>query len=288
MSANSPATPRIENRGQIRELLSWAEKLFRQTNIPSSRLDSEILLAHVLGVDRTWLITHDDEQIDNLAMEKFKQLVAHRAKREPIAYLIGKKEFYGRTFFVNQHVLIPRPETESIIDVVKYLSIPAGSTVIDVGTGSGIVGLTVGLEIADLKKVIASDISIEALRVAKQNFDSLKPPTATDFIHSNLLYFWDETSHTKPDLIVSNLPYVDRSWQTSPEVKHEPALALYADVGGLELIYRLIKQASSALKKNGFLVLEADPEQHQSIIIFAKEHDFTLVLIEGYAIALQR
>lgn len=279
----------------INDWLASSTHELTKANIPSARLDAELILCHMLGVDRTWLIAHGN---DSLAMSALSQkggerrgglkeygekLLLRRLKREPLAYLFGRKEFYGRDFIVNKDVLVPRPETEALIDIAKAHGLTG--TILDVGTGSGALGLTLQLELQDATVTLA-DISPEALDVAKKNAKQLRLKSV-DLVESDLLGYW--TDQQKPqhfDVIAANLPYVDTSWERSPETRHEPALALFADDGGLEFIKPLIDAAPEVLAQNGYLLLEADPEQHDDIITYA-ETSFTLIERRDYAVLLR-
>ncbi|MCA9339251.1 peptide chain release factor N(5)-glutamine methyltransferase, partial [Candidatus Saccharibacteria bacterium] len=191
----------------------------------------------------------------------------------------GYKEFYGRNFTVNKNVLIPRPESEAIIDILKELSKPP-QHILDVGTGSGALAITAALELPG-SSVEACDIDRQALSVAKQN--AMKLNTNITFFKSDLSL----SSKKKYNYIMANLPYVDETWQTSPETKFEPSIALFAKDNGLELIKKLIVQSQEKLQKNGFLLLEADPRQHQEIIDFAKDYGFSLFKKQDYIVTLR-
>jgi release factor glutamine methyltransferase len=250
--------------------------------IPSSRLDAELLLAHVLGTSRSWLHAHGEEKLGREEVRKFESLIQRRLKREPVAYITGTKEFYCREFIVNPDVLIPRPETEDLVE----LALQKGKVtikVIDIGCGSGCIGITLKLERPEWT-VSLSDVSKKALVVAKQNANNLM--ATVELVQSNLLTSVPKGSTY--DLIIANLPYVDTAWETSPETAHEPALALYADQNGLALIFQLIKQSSVALRRFGYLLLEADPEQHHAIIEYASKYDFVHKEIRGYALSLMK
>ena len=199
----------------------------------------------------------------------------------PIAYIIGWKEFYGRQFEVTPDVLIPRPETESIIELVKRLDIPDGTAAVDIGTGSGCIAITLKLEVPSLQ-IHASDISEPALKIARQNSKNLGADIT--FHQSDLLQ--SLTSNLYP-LIIANLPYVDTSWQTRG-IDFEPPVSLYASEGGLALIKKLIKKAVGIQKAGNWLVLEADPRQHGEIIAHANTYAYTHVFTEGYCIAFKK
>ena len=261
---------------KIKDWLSQAEKRLRDADIPSARLDAELVLSHSLGRNRTWLAAHADDEVFASKSSEAEAHLAEREKRIPLAYLLGYKEFYGRRFTVTSDTLVPRPETETLVELVKKYEL--GGKVIDVGTGSGCLGLTIALETDS--ELVLCDVSDVALEIAQKNATYLDVKNVV-FMHSNLLL----DVHEKFDLIAANLPYVDRDWQRSPETEHEPALALFADDGGLELIKKLIDQAPEHLNPGGHLLLEADPEQHQAIVSYATAFD--LVEAVDYAVLLK-
>lgn len=273
MSVNSkPPAPKIN------QWLAVATEKLSAADIPTARLDAELILAYAAQKDRTWLLAHNDESTDyTLANE----LLDKRLHRIPLAYLTGHKEFYGRNFMVNEHVLIPRPDTEELIEQLKLLTPGKDQRLIDVGTGSGAIAITAKLELPDLQ-VEAVDISPQALTIAKQNAATLQ--SEVEFYKSDLL----SSAKNTYDFILANLPYVDRIWERSLETDHEPSLALFADDAGLELIKTCIEQAHDKLHSTGYLLLEADPRQFDAIISFALQHQFEPVRVNGYTLTLQR
>lgn len=270
--------------------LHTAQQRLHDAHISTAQLDAEVLLAHALEVDRVWLHTHPDTVLTDTQIHQYETFIKRRLQHEPVAYIIGKKEFYGRECIVTPDVLIPRPETEDLIDLAKSLPLPEDTYVIDVGTGSGCVGLTLKAEIATIRDMILCDISEPTLVVAKQNNRHTFHATKVQYYHSDLLSFWQPKTVKQPfaHLIVANLPYVDTSWETSPELAYEPSLALYADDHGLELIKQLIGQSTYILKDGGFLLLEADPEQHPVIIGSCQRHGLAYRETRGYAISFQK
>lgn len=270
-------------------LLKEATTALQLRHIASPRLDAEVLLAHALGATREWLHAHGDDSPGSLVEKRFQAFLSRRAKHEPIAYILGRKEFYGREFIVTPDVLIPRPETEALIELVRETAKmhPGLKRLLDVGCGSGCIGITLKLTLSDVS-VTLSDISREALTIARKNAARLgaKP---IRYVESNLLAHW--LNHAAPkqfDGIVANLPYVDRSWETSAETAFEPSGALYAQSGGLALIFELIEQSQMIIRPGGFLFLEADPEQHQAIINHAEKHHFTYENTRDYALSFLR
>jgi release factor glutamine methyltransferase len=267
----------------IKSWLTEAEAKLEKAGISSARLDAELILAEALQTDRTWLLAHSDEQITSDNLKQADEWLARRVKREPLAYIRGWIEFYGRRFAVDKRVLIPRPETEEMIQLLKSLELPEGSVLIDVGTGSGCLAITTKLEHLELE-VHATDISVEALEVARQNAKDLGADI--EFQQSDLLSAMDyELSAT---IITANLPYVDRHYTVTPEADAEPALALYADDDGHALIERLIPQASKHLHSDGYLILESDPWQQTRIIASAAKYNLHLREQRPFHLVLQK
>ena len=253
-----------------------AEEL-ASVGITSALLDAEIILAHTLRKSRTWLHAHNEDPIGLRELEIANARLALRLDRTPIAYIIGHKEFYSRLFKVTPSVLIPRPESESVIELLKkYLSEQA-VTLLDVGTGSGCLGITAKLELPRLH-VTLSDVSRHALKVAEEN--AAAQQAEVTILRSDIL----EHIPGIYDIIIANLPYVDPSWERSPETNAEPSLALFAEHGGLALINRLLEQIPSHLTPKGLAILEADPEQHPAIIKKAAACGLLYNSTDGYAL----
>jgi release factor glutamine methyltransferase len=284
MNANSqPPVPAING------WLTAASTQLKAIGITSARLDAEIILAHTLRKSRTYLHAHPDDVLEPRVQEIADARLALRLDHVPIAYIVGHKEFYGRRFFVTTATLIPRPESETIIDVLKDL-MPRNLTLlddvkirfVDVGTGSGCLGITAKLEFPELD-VTLLDISTHTLTVATANAKRLSADVT--ILKSDLL----QNYPLQTDIIIANLPYVDRSWDDrSLDTMHEPSLALFANDGGKALIYKLINQSIDILSPQGLLLLEADPTQHQQIISYAKQQGFRLIITQDYCIALRR
>jgi release factor glutamine methyltransferase len=278
----------------IKDWIDNSAPQIASAGISSSRLDAELILAHALGVNRSWVIAHGSDDINAHALKNADKLLARRLVHVPVAYLTNSKEFYGRSFIVDESVLIPRPESETLIDLL--LQIYRDGTkkkeegrrrILDVGCGSGCLGITAKLELPELSVTVA-DISEPALVVARKNARTLgaKP---LRYVQSDLLTHWLSHDHPKQfDMIVANLPYVNPSWQRSPETDHEPALALFADDDGLSLIKKCIRQSRKILSDDGYLLLEADPCQHEAIVTYGKDNGFRMIKARDYAVVLQR
>jgi release factor glutamine methyltransferase len=278
MSGKSqPKTPTIKH------WLKNAAGVLETAGVNSARLDAELILSEALNVDRTWVMAHSDGEIPPKALSVADKWLVRRAKREPLAYIRGRVEFYGRQFAVNKHVLIPRPETEEIIELVKSLDLPENPILIDVGTGSGCIAISAKLEYPELE-VIATDISNEALKVARQNAENLGAEVT--FQKSDLIP--PTIYHLPPTTITANLPYVDRRYTVTPEANTEPDIALYSGDEGYELIECLLPQAANHLRQNGYLVLESDPWQQDRIIKNAAGLGFSLVEQRPFHLILQK
>lgn len=266
---------------------SWIDRatgLLVAAGIASGRLDAEIILAHTLRKSRTFLHAHDDEILQPREQEIADARLQLRLDRTPIAYIIGHKEFYGRLFKVTPATLIPRPESETIISVLKTSVgnrrqlFPEKLRLVDIGTGSGVLGITAKLEFPEFD-VTLLDLSNYALKVAEYNAQKLGADVT--ILQSDLLLEYPFS----PTIIIANLPYVDIEWERSPETNHEPALALFAKDGGLSLITALISQAALRLQPGGTLLLEADPRQHETIITQAKESGFSKQVVTGFVLS---
>ncbi len=236
------------------------------------RLDAEVILTHCLKAnDRSYLVANDDEELPDNIEQLCDTMLASRMRGKPLAYILGYKEFYGRRFIVTPEVLIPRPETEDIIEIAKAAK---PKSIIDVGTGSGCIAITLALELPKAE-ITAVDISDSALSVAQKNAKQLG--AKLNFRKSDLL---DGVDLPEKPLIIANLPYVDKTWNwlDKNSLRYEPELALYAQKEGLELIYRLIDQINVPCR----LLLEADPSQHEQIKNYAKTHGFSFKKAQNF------
>jgi release factor glutamine methyltransferase len=251
-----------------RAQLSATQRL-REAGSLTAGLDAQLLLAHLLGQERSWLFTHHDQELTTDAANAYTELVARRAAGEPIAYLIGRRDFYDITLQVDPRVLIPRPETEFLVDgALDYIAAREEKvkrmTVADIGTGSGAIALTVARH-APAARVIATDISADALEVAKANAAALGLSERVTFCQGDLLAALNERVH----LIVANLPYINRADYATLDrdvLDHEPRLALEAGDDGLDLIRRLLADAPQHLLPNGLILLEIGYDQGPAVV----------------------
>lgn len=239
----------------IREALLQGRKLLEDAGVASPRLTAEVLLAHAVSRDRAWLYAHSTDELIELWWIHYGRYLHQRIEGRPTQYITNKQEFYGREFYVTPDVLIPRPETEHVIEAALACG---GESALDVGTGSGIIAITLALETK--ARVTATDISPAALRVAEENARRLGANVR--FLECDLV------PNERFDLIVSNPPYValrDKPTLEREVREHEPELALFAGEDGLDVYRRLIPAASQALNPNGWLVMEIGAEQADAV-----------------------
>ncbi len=271
----------------IADFLAISTKTLSEAGIASARLDSELILAHVLQRSREWLLAHDVVALTQSQQHQARQLLLQRAQRRPIAYLTSKRNFYGHSFLVNEQVLVPRPESEVILAILDELAQDHHlRTVLDVGTGSGCLAISIKLAHPDLA-VSACDISESALPVARHNAAQLLPSgQQIKFYQSDLLS--DLPVGSQFDLIVANLPYLSPEENgLSPELAYEPAVALYADDDGLSLIKQLITTAPARLTPGGYLLLEMNTDQIETVASYATDYRYQVVKQEPFHLLMR-
>lgn len=227
-----------------------------------TRLEAEVLFAHLSGRDRSWLYAHADECCEPELEKRYRRLIDRRCAGEPVAYLTGRREFYGREFLITPDVLIPRPETELLIDLALDLPLPEEARIVDLGTGSGCIALTLAAERPEWK-VAASDLSARALEVARTNREMLHIGPV-EFGEGDLFIPFRNRMF---DLIVSNPPYVatDDAHLQRGDVRFEPEVALTAGADGLQVIERIVTDAPHYLAPGGWLALEHGYDQAEAV-----------------------
>jgi release factor glutamine methyltransferase len=249
-----------------RSLLGWMAHDFTALGLGTPRLDAEIMIAHVLGVDRVHLYMDLDRPLTAAELGAVRALVVRRRQREPVAYLTGQREFYRRAFEVSPAVLIPRPDTECLVERALVLLAPERSArVLDLCTGSGAIAVSLAAE-RRLVHVDATDISSEALAVARRNAERHGVTERLSFHEGDLFEALTETR--RYDLIVANPPYVrvDELPQLAPELRHEPSFALLAGVDGYEVLDRLATDARGWLAEHGVVLFEVGEGQAAHVI----------------------
>ena len=287
----------------IRDILNWAAEYLKSLNIPSARLDSEVLLSFVLNKDRTYLYTNSEKPILPEEHKKFKELIERRGRREPLSYITGCKEFWSLNFKVTQDTLIPRPETEilvqAVLDIIRGNNPPSppfskggkrGNNILDIGAGSGNIAVSIAIKLPD-SHIFAVDKSDSALSVAKENAIIHNVAGRITFLKGDLYIPFNP--HTSPltspfsppseggerevvkggegglfDIIVSNPPYIPTGdiEGLMPEVRDwEPKWALDGGKDGLEIIRKIIKDAPLFLESGGFIAMEIGFGQSEKV-----------------------
>ena len=256
----------------INQHLYWGKQYLDEHGIEDANLSTKILLSFATGIATIEFIKNPDTELAHDASERFQELICKRGEDVPIAYLVGEKEFYSHVFQVNQHVLIPRPETETLIDWFGQKIGNQSVTVCDVGTGSGAIAITLKKNFQNLD-VTAVDISLDALEVAKKNARQLK--AEVNFIQSNLL----EGVVGRFEVIVANLPYVPIGDipRLSKAVQYEPKLALESGVDGLDHYRKLLPQAKAKLLAKGAIFLEFGQGQKDALISLLQSQSFSSI-----------
>ena len=254
----------------INEWLSGAQAQLTKAGIETARLDCLLLLEDILQKNRTWILAHPETNISPTSLRKLKNVFNRRMTHEPMAYILGRSEFYGRQFEVSADVLQPRPESEAIIELLLQIAPKAPKPLIaDVGTGSGALGITASLELPN-SSVDLIDIDDKALKTAKINAN--KFTTSIRVIKSDLLAHADSNY----DILLCNLPYVPDGFKVNKAAQHEPAIALYAGSDGLDLYRKLFEQLELRKNKALYLIIESFPDQHAKIAEFATNCGYSL------------
>ena len=250
----------------IAEALREASQILQGAGVPEARREAGSLLSFVIGKDRTFLISHAEDELDQSSLDQFREAVERRAAGEPLQYISGVQDFFGREFRVTTDVLIPRPETELLVEAALEVVGEAVPFICDVGTGSGCIAVTLLCEIGSARAV-ALDKSPAALEIAKLNAVKLSVADRAVFVVSDCFESLDSRDY-QFDLIASNPPYVsaDMLAGLQREVRdHEPLVALSPGPDGLSLIRRLLQEAPAFLKQNGHLIMEIGFDQGEKV-----------------------
>ncbi len=257
----------------IENILNKGTSILKANKIANPYLDSEILLSESINRDKKHIILNPKEILENKQLNNFNSLIERRRKGEPIAYLINKKEFWKNEFYVNENVLIPRPDTELIIDqVLKIYSKNSQLQILDIGTGSGCILLSILKERTSFYGT-GIDISKKSINVSKFNANRLKLNNRVKFYNSDV----DNFKIGKYDLIVSNPPYIELlslKYLEKDVVNFEPKLALSGGFDGFSKIRKVISKASTLIKKNGKLILEIGFKQRNKVKEILKKEGF--------------
>lgn len=266
----------------ISEYLKNGEHTLRAASVETARLDILILLADELGKDKAWLLAHPEFKLTARQIKLLNTKITQRAAHVPLAYIRGHAEFYGRDFAIDERVLVPRPESESMIELLKdYGANRHDCTVIDVGTGSGCLAITAKCEFPHVD-VIATDISSDTLKVATANI--AKHKVEITLLQGDLLApLRDLKLETRDYSILANLPYVPQDYPINKAAGHEPDIALFSDRGGLSHYERLFLQVAKNTTANFVIITESLIEQHATLAKIAEKSGFVLAATNGLA-----
>ena len=254
--------------------LTVAQALAEARAMGVDRLDAQLLLARALGRTRTWLLAHDDATLGDEQAAALRADLLRRSQGEPLAYLLGEKEFHGLTLHVNPHVLVPRPETELLVDwglelCGGALTHAARASLLDLGTGSGAIALALKHALP-AAQVSASDISPQALAVARANAQRLG--LAIEFHQGS---WWDGLDGQRFHIVLSNPPYIEPDDPHLPALRHEPRMALTPEGSGLRALEAIVSGASAHLEPGGWLLLEHGHDQAADVQALLSQHGFS-------------
>tara|TARA_B100000700_G_scaffold190906_1_gene210326 strand:- start:2166 stop:3014 length:849 start_codon:yes stop_codon:yes gene_type:complete len=259
----------------LENTIKQGSQILKKNNICSHQLDAQIILSSIMGVSREYLLTHNDKIISEKIKKKYDFAIKRRAKKEPIAYIIGEKEFWSENFKVNSKTLIPRPETELMIyKIIKYF-MNKKINVLDVGTGSGCILLAILKELKN-SRGIGIDISRGAIKIAEENSRSLYLQNRSRFKIADIMTF----KQGKFDLIISNPPYIstrDIRNLSKDITSYEPIAALNGGNDGLDLIKKVIYKSNKLLKKSGMLAIEIGNGQYLQVSNILNQQGYKLI-----------
>jgi len=259
----------------LKEYLKHGEKQLEHADISSARLDMLILLEDLLHKDRAWILAHPEHQLSDAYVRKLDRKLQRRAKHVPLAYIRGFSEFYGRKFRVNRHVLEPRPESETMIELLLGLNLPPKPSIADVGTGNGAIGITAALEIPG-STVDLYEISSGALAVAKHN----------THLHEVRLHARKMNLLSRPlrpyHAVLANLPYVPDKWQINQAAMAEPKIAIFGGPDGLDVYRKMFGQLKRFTWKPRYVFCESLPPQHPKLAEIAVAAGFKLLKSEDF------
>ena len=271
------------NSWRIIDVINWGVDYFENKSLENPRLEIEVFLQHILDCKKIDLYVNFDNEVSSPDLNTLKGYIKRRLKNEPSQYIVSKSNFYGRNFYVDNNVLIPRPETEILINAcIEFLSMKDNPEIIDIGTGSGCIGITLAKEIPS-SNVIAIDCSEKALAVAEKNAKNIGIKNI-DFVKSDFL---KQTMDLRADLLVSNPPYIpkeDISTLMADVKEYEPSEALTDNLDGLEFYRIFSKKFDLMIKTDGALIVEVGQDKHplEAKKIFEKSGHANIEMINDY------
>lgn len=261
---------------KIANWLSANTSLLSNAGIATPRLDCLVLLEDVTGLSRAHLLTYPEKDLNQKVLKTLDMQVGERSRHQPLAYIRGKTEFYGREFIVSPSVLEPRPESETMIDILKQLQ--PGNSIIDIGCGSGALGLTAKLEHSSVNVTLV-DIDPKCLDVTKRN--AAKHGITVSITRSDLVSDIPDASIDNA-IILANLPYVPDEFTLNQAAMNEPKLAIFGGADGLDVYRRLFEQLTKRTILPSFLFCESLPSQHAALAKIARTYGYTLSLAEDF------
>jgi len=261
----------VQKSWRIKDLVEWTTRYFFDRGMQESRLEAEVLLAHVLEKNRVYLYANYEEPINQNERDIYKAYIKRRVEGEPLAYIVGQREFMSLNFRVSPDVLIPRPDTEILVETALRLA-QEGNThrICDVGTGSGAIAISLAFYLPDVE-IFGLDLSPAALRIAREN--ALQNRVKVDFREGNLLE--PVQNEGLMDMITANLPYVTALQLEELEAgvrDFEPHLALLAPGDGLDIYRQLLAQTNRSLRPGGYVLMEIDPRQAEAAMIMVQDY----------------
>ena len=265
----------------ISQIIDLGSKALKEKKIKSHIIDSELILSKILKISREKILILSDKKLKNTHVLSFNKLLKRRLHSEPIAYILKRKEFFSKNFYVNKNTLIPRPDTELLVEKILKVYKKKNPYILDIGTGSGCIILSL-LQNLENSRGVGIDISKKALDLAKKNAQKMKLNKKCNFIHRSI----EKISGYKFDLIVSNPPYIPRHQikNLSKDIKqYEPRNALDGGNDGLDVIKKVIYKSTTILKKNGLLAIEIGNEQYKKVLQILNLYGFrNRFLIKDY------
>lgn len=256
----------------VADALNFAAKILRDAEVPDASRDAVLLLQHAIGKNRSFVIAHPEYQLSSREEDLFRLSISRRAAREPLQYILGRQEFYGLDFLVTPAVLIPRPETEMIVErALEILNGEARPRILEIGVGSGCIIISI-LKNSSAATAVAADISDEAIEVARRNAQMHQVDSRLEIVRSDIL---EMVRSERFDLIVSNPPYVPAADLDGLQIEvkdHEPHLALTDGAGGLSIVERIVHGAPRYLEDGGHLLIEIGFDQSERVReLFARD-----------------
>ena len=270
----------------VQDILSSGTAYLEARQVEGARASMQSMLAHVLGTNRTWLYLHMDDPVAEEALAPLREMLRKRGQGVPLQHLLGQVEFFRRNFRTDGRALIPRPETEELVELALSLAPQKpGLRVLDMGCGSGVIGISLALELKALQpQVVLADVSSAALDLALENATALAARVRT--YRSDLFSAWqpaeseEDTRIVPPspfDLVLANLPYVPEGEKVALEVQHDPATALYGGADGLDIIRRFVTDALPHLAPGALVLLEVGHDQGEQVCELMREAGYERV-----------